>query len=103
MPPTVKLLIAAGLALVALGLLWWAFGHRLHWLGRLPGDIRIERENFRFYFPLTTMILLSLLLTLLVNLVRRYWPCGFKCDGVRWSAMKCDGVRWSAMECDEVR
>jgi hypothetical protein len=45
----------------------------LHWIGRLPGDIRIERENFRFYFPLATMILFSILLTVIVNLVRKFW------------------------------
>ncbi len=42
-------------------------------LGRLPGDIRIERENFHFYFPLATSLLLSLLLTLLLNLIARLW------------------------------
>ena len=48
------------------------FHDKMHWIGRLPGDIRIERENFKFYFPITTMILLSLLLTLIVNIVRRF-------------------------------
>ncbi len=42
------------------------------WPGRLPGDIRIERENFRFYFPLVTCLLLSLLLSLLVWLIRLF-------------------------------
>jgi hypothetical protein len=45
----------------------------LHWIGRLPGDIRVERENARFYFPITTMILFSLLLMIIVNLIRRIW------------------------------
>ena len=70
-----KLLIVLGLALVAVGLLAWALQGRLgwlSWLGRLPGDIRIEQEHFRFYFPLTTMILLSLLLSLIVRLVQRF-------------------------------
>ena len=40
------------------------------WLGRLPGDIRIERENFHFYFPLVTCLLLSLVLSLVVWLIR---------------------------------
>lgn len=69
-----KLLIGLGLALVAIGLLAWALQGRLgwlSWLGRLPGDIRIERDNFRFYFPITTMILLSLLLSLIVRLIQR--------------------------------
>jgi len=46
-------------------------GGRLPWLGRLPGDIAIERENFRFYFPIGTSILVSILLTLIVWLFRR--------------------------------
>jgi hypothetical protein len=46
-------------------------GGRLTWLGRLPGDIRIERENFKLYFPLTTMIILSLLLTLILWIIRK--------------------------------
>ncbi len=64
-----RLLIAIGLLLVILGLAW-------PWLkqlpfGRLPGDILIERDNFRFYFPLTTSILVSILLSLLFLIFRR--------------------------------
>jgi hypothetical protein len=53
------------------GLLVYFFHDKLHWIGRLPGDIRVEKENFRFYFPITTMILLSLLLTLVINIIRK--------------------------------
>lgn len=42
-------------------------------LGRLPGDIRIEGENFRFYFPLATSLLISLALTVILNLIARLW------------------------------
>jgi hypothetical protein len=42
-------------------------------LGRLPGDIRIEGQNFRFYFPLATSLLLSLVLTVVLNLLARWW------------------------------
>ncbi len=62
-----KLLIIAGFILIAAGiLLHFAGGESsmrglLKWVGRLPGDIRIERENFKFYFPLTSCILASLL------------------------------------------
>jgi len=64
-----RLLIFLGAALLAAGLLW-------PWLsklpfGRLPGDINIEREHFSFHFPLTTSIILSLLLTLILWLWRR--------------------------------
>jgi H+/Cl- antiporter ClcA len=68
-----KLLLGAGAVLIVAGLLAWALQGKLHWLGRLPGDIRVERDNFRFYFPVTTMILLSLLLNLVIWVVRRFW------------------------------
>ncbi|MGE0407718.1 MAG: DUF2905 domain-containing protein [Amphiplicatus sp.] len=60
-----KFLIVAGIVLFAAGLLW-PFLARLG-LGRLPGDIGIERENISFYFPITTMILVSLVLTLIIR------------------------------------
>lgn len=68
---TGKFVILAGVIVVIAGLLIYFFHNRLNWLGRLPGDIRIERENFKFYFPLATMLLLSLLLTLIINIIRR--------------------------------
>jgi hypothetical protein len=49
--------------------LWAGFGAR--WLGRLPGDIRIERGNTAFYFPIVTCIVVSIVLTLLLSLFRR--------------------------------
>jgi len=67
--PAGILLVVAGIALVVLGLLVLSGG--LSWFGRLPGDIRIERGNVRFYFPLVSMLLVSLALTLVVNLLRR--------------------------------
>jgi H+/Cl- antiporter ClcA len=73
-PPIPRLLVTVGLALVVVGLLAWALQGRLNWFGRLPGDIRVERENFRFYAPLATMLVLSVLLTVIVHLVRRFWP-----------------------------
>jgi len=64
-----RLLIGIGIALIILGLLWPVID-RLG-LGRLPGDIIIERENVRFYFPLTTMIIISLVITVLIWLIRK--------------------------------
>lgn len=64
-----RTLILVGLALLLAGLAWPWLG-RLP-LGRLPGDIVVERENFRFYFPLTTMVLLSALLSALLWLARK--------------------------------
>ena len=65
-----KITIVAGVVLVIIGLLL-TFSDKIPLLGKLPGDFRIERENFSFYFPLTTSILLSLLLTLLFYLFRK--------------------------------
>jgi hypothetical protein len=65
-----KLLIVAGGLLVCAGVLF-LFGGKLSWFGRLPGDIFVQRENFSFYFPLTTGILVSVVLSLLFALLRR--------------------------------
>ena len=68
---TGKYIIIGGIMIVALGILVYFFHDKLHWIGRLPGDIRIEKENFKFYFPITTMIVFSLVLTIIIQLVRR--------------------------------
>ncbi len=65
-----KYLVMLGLIFIALGLLL-NFAPKIPFLGKLPGDIYIKRDNFTFYFPLGTSILLSLLLTLLLNLIFR--------------------------------
>jgi uncharacterized membrane-anchored protein YitT (DUF2179 family) len=70
---TGKYILIFGAFIVLIGAVVYFFGDKLHWIGRLPGDIRVERENARFYFPITTMILFSLLLTIIVNLIRRIW------------------------------
>jgi membrane protein implicated in regulation of membrane protease activity len=64
-----RILIVAGIILLAAGLLWPLLT-RLG-LGRLPGDIAIERGNFRFYFPIVTSLVMSVALTLLFWLFRR--------------------------------
>lgn len=69
MNPVARLLVGAGLALLVAGLLWQVAGRHLP-LGRLPGDIAIERPNMKFYFPLATCLLLSLFLTGVVALWR---------------------------------
>ena len=60
----------AGAAMLILGALF-TLGARLPWLGRLPGDIVIERPNFRFYFPIATSILISIILSLIAAAFRR--------------------------------
>lgn len=65
---TGKYLLLAGIVLLVLGAVVYFFGDKLNFIGKLPGDIRIEREKGSFYFPVATCILLSVLLTLLVKL-----------------------------------
>ncbi|MAT84869.1 MAG: hypothetical protein CMQ43_00505 [Gammaproteobacteria bacterium] len=66
-----KWIMLAGAVLVVIGLLVQTGA--LSWFGRLPGDIRIERPNASFYFPITSMILLSVALSLIAHLVRRFF------------------------------
>jgi hypothetical protein len=66
-----KLLILLGLGITIVGLIYYYFGDKLTWIGNLPGDIKIERENFKFYFPITTMILFSILINLLLKLINK--------------------------------
>ena len=68
---TGKYIIAGGVLIVIAGIVIYFFHDRLHWIGRLPGDLRIEKENFRFYFPITTMILFSIVLSLILWLLRK--------------------------------
>jgi hypothetical protein len=65
------ILLVFGLVIAGVGLVWIR-APSIPWLGRLPGDIRIERENFRFYFPLVTCLLLSVVLSLVVWLIRLF-------------------------------
>ena len=65
-----KTLIGIGVALIVLGALF-SLGGKLPWFGRLPGDIDIKREHFRFYFPVATCLFISVLLTLLFWLLRK--------------------------------
>jgi hypothetical protein len=68
---TGKWIIITGLGIILIGIIIYFFHDKLHWIGRLPGDIRIEKENFRFYFPITTMIIASLVLSLLIYLIKK--------------------------------
>lgn len=65
------ILIAIGVGLILVGLLIWSGS--LSWFGRLPGDIRIERETVRVYVPIVSMLLVSLVVSLALYLVRRFF------------------------------
>jgi membrane protein implicated in regulation of membrane protease activity len=64
-----NVLIVAGVILLVLGIFMTAGGN-LSWLGKLPGDIRITRPGFSFYFPITTSVILSIVISLMLALFR---------------------------------
>jgi len=65
-----KMLIMMGAVLMLLGLMM-TLGNKILWIGRLPGDIIIKRDHFSFYFPLTSCIIVSIILTILFYLFRK--------------------------------
>lgn len=67
-----KILILVGCIVIFIGIILWFFGSKLGWFGNLPGDIKVEKENFRFYFPITTMIIVSAFLSIVIWLIRKF-------------------------------
>jgi hypothetical protein len=72
MQPVGKIIFFVGLGIALIGLIVWLFGNKLNWFGNLPGDIRVERSNFKFYAPIVSMLLLSIFLSLILWLIRRF-------------------------------
>jgi hypothetical protein len=70
-PSAGPLIVVAGLVVVLVGLVVWSGA--LSWFGRLPGDIRIERESVRVYIPIVSMLLISAALTLILYLINRFF------------------------------
>lgn len=66
-----KLLMILGGVIFLLGLAWYFVPGLFGWIGKLPGDIRIEGENSRVFIPITSMIIISLVLSILLNLFQR--------------------------------
>ncbi|MCW1735499.1 DUF2905 domain-containing protein [Anaerorudis cellulosivorans] len=64
--------IFIGIILVVIGVTLYLTPSVFKWFGHLPGDIRIEKENIRIYIPITSMIVISLILTLIVNVIRYF-------------------------------
>ena len=73
MIPLGKAIVGVGATLIIIGLLFWFAGDKLNWFGRLPGDIRIERPGFSCFFPITTMIIVSIVLSILLSLFSRFF------------------------------
>ena len=69
---TGKYIIIVGAIVIVIGIVVYFFHNKLHWFGRLPGDIKIEKANMKIYFPFVSMLIISLILTLLINLFRRW-------------------------------
>lgn len=67
-----RTLLMVGIVLIVLAFVYHFLGDKLSWLGKLPGDIRYEGENTKVYFPITTMIILSVVFSVVMNLVRRF-------------------------------
>ncbi|HFD13489.1 MAG TPA: DUF2905 domain-containing protein [Crenotrichaceae bacterium] len=67
-----KLLIVIGLGLFAIGLVINFAPWLINWFGKLPGDIRIEKENSFFYFPITSMVIISIILSFIINFFFRH-------------------------------
>ena len=65
-----KFLLVIGVVTALIGLIFWS-GFAPKWLGRLPGDIRIERGNSTFYFPIVTCIVISIVLSVIMSIFRR--------------------------------
>lgn len=66
-----KLLIVIGILIVVIGLLLHYTSFNLNWFGRLPGDIRIENENFKMYIPITSMLLISIVISVILWISKR--------------------------------
>lgn len=73
MENTGKIIVFSGIVLILAGLVVWQFSDKSGWFGNLPGDIKIERENFRFYAPITTMLIISIILTVFIWLARKFF------------------------------
>jgi cytochrome b subunit of formate dehydrogenase len=66
-----RILIVSGIILIIAGLIIYFAGNRFNWIGHLPGDINIVKDNVRIFIPITTMILLSAVLSLLLYLIKK--------------------------------
>ena len=68
-----KFIVGFGIILIIVGLLFWFAGDKLSWFGHLPGDIRVKRDGFSFYAPITSMIIISIVLSIILTLIARFF------------------------------
>lgn len=73
MQPIGKTIVIIGVLLIVVGLFVWFAGDKFNWFGNLPGDVNMERKNIRFFAPFTSMLLLSILLSLLLWIFRKFF------------------------------
>ena len=66
-----KILVGIGVITVIVGLVLWFFGDKFAWFGNLPGDIKVEGDNVRFYAPITSMIIISIVLSIILSVIAR--------------------------------
>ena len=64
--------IIAGIILIAIGVLLYIAPWMFSWFGKLPGDIRVEKENSKIFFPITSLIVISIFLTIVINVIRYF-------------------------------
>lgn len=70
---TGKYLIIGGIILILVGVVIYFFHNQLKWFGNMPGDIKVRSGNTRFYFPVITMVIVSILLTIIINVIRKFF------------------------------
>lgn len=70
MHATGKIIIIIGILIVIVGIVIYFAGDKLNFPGRLPGDIHIEKENFKFYAPITTMLIISIVISILIKIFK---------------------------------
>lgn len=68
-----KVLIGLGIVFIALGLLWKFAPGLLSWFGKLPGDIRYDKGDVKVFFPITSMLVISFVLSLIIRIIRRFY------------------------------
>ncbi|MEJ8757092.1 DUF2905 domain-containing protein [Pontibacter sp. H259] len=73
MQPAGKYIVIIGILIVVVGLVVWFAGDKLNWFGNLPGDVRVEKKNVKIFAPFTTMLIVSVILSLLLWLFRKFF------------------------------